>query len=50
MINPPYELVTTPVDLSKPNPKIGISMCLFNNTGIYLLTKNGNIIYYEFLL
>jgi len=43
MINPPYELVTTPVDLSKPNPKIGISMCLFNNTGIYLLTKNDNM-------
>lgn len=53
MINPPLELTTVPIDLNKSNPKVGISMCIFNNTGIYLLTKNGmcsdNLIINEFL-
>ncbi|ORX48102.1 YVTN repeat-like/Quino protein amine dehydrogenase [Piromyces finnis] len=43
MINPPVELATVPIELNKPNPKIGISMCLFNSTGIFLLTKNDNM-------
>ncbi len=41
MIHPPLELEMAPIDLNKPNPKIGVSMCIFNSTGIFLLTKNG---------
>jgi len=43
MINPPFELITSSVVFNKPNPKIGVSMCLFDSTGIYLLTKNDNM-------